>query len=93
MAETIPRLIGELTPRGSLAGELTPKTRIIGTLALGARVNEVYEGPYYVVPRAYDDIVLDTQDKLMTEDVTVSAVPYYETSNLSGGFTVYIARE
>ena len=48
-----------------------------------------YEGDYIVTPRAHEEVVLDTDNKLMTDDVTVLEIPYYETSNLSGT-TVYI---
>lgn len=51
-----------------------------------------YEGPYTVTPLARNQTVLDTNGKLMTDDVTVLEVPYWETSNISG-MTVYIANE
>lgn len=50
-----------------------------------------YLGPYQVVPLAFDDQTLETKDKLCTEDIIVEKVPLWETSNLSGGYTVYIA--
>ena len=98
-----PALSGEITPRGSISGSLTahgsivgemsPRATIVGSLAMKGLQGDVYEGQTYVVPRAYDNVVLETQYKLMNDNVTVSAVPFFETSNLSGGFTVYIARE
>lgn len=54
---------------------------------------EHYEGPYEVIPKAFNETVLETKDLLMDDDVTVLKIPYYETSNLSGGYTVYIAGE
>lgn len=51
---------------------------------------EYYNGPYEVTPRAYNKIILETDNKLMKDDVLVNEVPYYETSNISGN-TVYIA--
>ena len=53
----------------------------------------VYDGDYVVIPQADDAVVLETQSKLMTDDVTVTKIPYWETSNLSGGNTVFIASE
>lgn len=53
---------------------------------------DVYEGEYVVVPKAHESTILETRDKTMTDDVTVTKVPYYETSNLTGE-TVYIAAE
>ena len=49
---------------------------------------DYYEGDYVVIP----DIVsqeLETKDKIMNDNVTISDIPYYETSNDSG-ITVYI---
>lgn len=48
-----------------------------------------YEGPYEVTPMAVEQ-VLDTSRKMMREDVTVHEVPYHETTNESGGYTVSI---
>ena len=48
-----------------------------------------YEGPYVVTPKAWEEIILDTDYKLMKDDVTVLEIPYYETSNVSG-LTAYI---
>lgn len=58
----------------------------------GASSASVYTGAYEVTPSASDEQVLSTTNKLLTQDVTVHTVPYYETSNLTGE-TVYIASE
>lgn len=50
-----------------------------------------YEGEYVIIPLAYDQQILDTKDKLCRENIIVKEVPLWETSNLSGGNTVYIA--
>ncbi len=66
-------------------------------LALDTRiVNEIvnvdhYEGSYDITPLAYYEQILPTKDKMCDDDIMVRRVPYYETSNLSGGNTVYIA--
>ena len=52
-----------------------------------------YEGPYEITPKAWVDQTLETEGLLMTDDVTVFKVPYYETSNLFDGKTAYIAEE
>lgn len=52
-----------------------------------------YEGPYEVTPKAWNDQTLETEGLLMTDDVTVFKVPYYETINLFDGKTAYIAEE
>lgn len=50
-----------------------------------------YEGEYIVTPLAFTDQELETKDKVLTDNVVVLKVPKYETSNVSGGKTVYIA--
>ena len=50
---------------------------------------ETYTGDYIVIPTAVAQ-VLDTDHKLLLDDVTVTAIPYTEVSNPSGGYTVSI---
>ena len=68
---------------GTLSGQLY---RYIGGEA------DIYTGEYVVTPIPFNDQVLETKEKLMADDVTVLAIPYYETSNTSG-ITVYIGGE
>lgn len=49
-----------------------------------------YLGPYQVIPKAWEDQILPTNGKNMTDDVTVFEVPYDETAN-QYGTTVVIA--
>lgn len=48
-----------------------------------------FEGDYTVTP-AVDAQTLETKQKLMTDNVTIKEIPFYDTSNNSGGTTVYI---
>lgn len=48
-----------------------------------------YTGAYHVKP-SQDEQTLHTAQKVMTGDVTVEEIPYYETTNESGGYTVII---
>lgn len=54
------------------------------------RSGDIYDGEYVVTPKAWEEVVLETQGYLMRDDVTVLEIPYYETSNLSGGKTAII---
>lgn len=51
-----------------------------------------YTGAYEVTPKAYEEQILETAHKYLTQNVTVHEVPIYVTSNPSGE-TVYIASE
>lgn len=59
-------------------------------------VNEIidvdpYEGSYDITPLAFNEQLLPTTGKYCDDDILVRSVPFYETSNVSGGYTVYIA--
>lgn len=51
-----------------------------------------YDGEYTVIPKADREQVLQTNGKRMTDDVSVTRIPYYQASNVSGD-TVYIGME
>lgn len=50
---------------------------------------DYFDGEYIVIPTAEDQF-LETEEKLMRDDVTVTAIPYEEVSNPAGGVTVTI---
>lgn len=50
---------------------------------------EIYGGSYEVTPRLYAQS-LDTDGKLMEDDVTVHEIPISHTTNPTGGLTVLI---
>lgn len=81
--------------------ELSRITAIVSTISqlsgnIGAITINVggrpYEGDYTVTPKV-DQQTLDTKGAIMRDDVTILAIPYFETSNNSGGNTAYIAKE
>lgn len=53
---------------------------------------EPYDGPYEVTPKVSAQ-TLPTAKKLMLDDVSVRAIPYFDVSNPAGGNTIYIANE
>ena len=76
------KLVGTLTGRQTLVGVLTvPST--------GCQ-HPHYRGEYIVTPLAWEETILETDGKVMDNDVTVLEVPYAEVSNLHGT-TVTIA--
>ncbi len=59
----------------------------------GGEIIDDYEGGAYdVTPLPFESQTFETKGKRMTDDVTVRAIPYYETSNVSG-ITIYIGGE
>lgn len=51
-----------------------------------------YEGSYTATPKV-DAQTLPTAQKFLDRDITINAIPIYETSNDANGTTVYIAKE
>lgn len=94
MNEQVIGVIREQTEQTiEVAAELTECTVDIEREYITVVGGTVYDGSYEVTPKAWNDQILQTEGKLMVEDVTVLKVPYYETSNLFDGLTVFIAEE
>ena len=90
MPDYIGVLNGFLTPQGGISGELSSDGSLQGLISYPSEVVvDVYSGDYVVDPD-FDGRVLDTRDKLMTDDVTINAIRVTKTSNLFGGQTVVI---
>ena len=51
---------------------------------------EEYVGQYEVIPLPLVEQILQTTNKVLTEDVVVAPIPYATVSNLAGGYTAII---
>ena len=60
---------------------------------LGIAEEYEHSGSYEVTPKAHQTQTLDTSGKVLSDDLVIHEVPYYQTSNSSGGVTSYIAKE
>jgi hypothetical protein len=65
---------------GNLSGKLSPADYDV----------ETYDGPYEVIPDAFEPQILATKNRLLKQNIFVSGIPYSETSNAAGGKTFYI---
>ena len=93
IVEPLASLEGSLTAISTLQGEVSGDAKSLsGELSTHPKV-PVYVGDYEVTPKANDDQILETKDKLMNDNITVFKVPRYDTTNLGGGLTVFIAEE
>lgn len=72
--------------------EIGTDSQTIG-MSVGTEYNMIegdpYEGTYEVTPRVYAQS-LETEGKLMSDDVTIYEIPVTRTSNPQGGLTVLI---
>ena len=59
---------------------------------INVTINDVpaYEGNYVVIPETSSQ-TLETKDKKMLDDILIREIPYYETTNIQNGITVFIA--
>lgn len=76
-----------------IIGNISPINKISGNITYGVGEGDtavIYDGDYDVVPLAFQETILSTKNKKLTDDILVQEIPYYETSNLSGGNTVFI---
>lgn len=65
--------------------------RVIGGEWAAAEL-PVYSGEYAITPTV-DGQTLETAQKLMTDNLTVKQIPFFDVGNNSGGSTVYIGTE
>lgn len=87
---------GEVCLESSIDGDTLLSDTLDGEsgvfYAVSAQEHETYEGAYVVIPMVDTEQTLLTADKIMSDDVTVRAIPYYETSNPYGK-TIYIGED
>lgn len=69
------------------ARNITTVMVIVEAASVRAGSGEEYKGPYDVKPQLENAVVIQTKNKLMLDDVTVSKIPTYEVSNTAGGIT------
>lgn len=74
-----------------VAGQPVKMTVTEATIVHGGGSAPPYTGPYTVTPKV-EAQTLETAQKLMTDDVSVKAIPYYEMDNKEGT-TVFIGSE
>lgn len=78
-----------------LHGTLTATSATLhGTLSARSVIGaEIYDGVYSVHSAAHEMQELPTANKHLVKNITVEKIPYYETSNMSDGITIYIGDE
>lgn len=65
-----------------------PMISLSGTLRYTSSI-PTYNGVYSVTPNSNEQ-VLETRGLKMRQDVSVKPIPYFETTNDAGGYTVII---
>ena len=79
--------------KGILSGYVNSSTVLgqlnLGTIEIIRRDFPNYEGEYEATPNIEEQI-LPTKNKSMIDDLVIHEIPYFETSNPSGGYTAII---
>ena len=82
-------LVGVIHGNQNIVGHIKESGVLSGNIAIGGNVYPFYDGEYEVTPRVHEQI-LDTDGKVMSDDVTVHEIPVTRTTNPYGGQTVVI---
>lgn len=94
-----PKLIGKIENAGGIKGMINAGLNMVGviksdllsgTLDIGGTYQD-YSGSYNVTPKTEGQI-LETENKILRQDVLIKRIPYFETSN-DYGETIYIGSE
>lgn len=88
------KISGNISSTNRMNGNIRSAQKIKGNITYGNGGDvsiPIYNDEYEVIPLAFQETVLDTTGKYMQRDIIIKEIPYYETSNLGGGITVYIA--
>lgn len=81
-------LIGKLYSCGTISGTINSHLVLSGIVAMTPNLED-YVGNYTIIPD-FTQQVMPTNDKHMTDDVTIESIPYSEVANQSGGLTINI---
>lgn len=85
---------GNIKGSGKVAGKIQKASGVTGNVMAGGMVDApAYTGATTVTPKARQEQVLNTSNKLLKSDIVVLEIPYFETSNENNGYTVYIGNE
>lgn len=90
--QALDSLSGKMSGQSILRGTLSSSESLNGAICV-AKEYDAYSGDYKVIPKASGSQILNTANKVLKEDILVTEVPYWETSNESNGLTAYIAKE
>ena len=96
-------MIGNVRSKASISATVSSKSSIgafidsstlLGDIKIGAveiirRALPDYEGSYEATPTT-DPQVMPTSGRSMLDDFVIHEIPYFETSNPSGGYTAII---
>lgn len=83
-------ITGVVTLFQHLSGTISVSQGLTGKISLGYEIHpELYDGQYEAIPMTTGQ-TLQTRETFLTDDITITPIPYFDVSNTSGGSTIYI---
>lgn len=82
---------GVIAAKATLGGSLQKDASLAGIVQMPVGF-EKYKGEYVITPKL-DKQIVEAKDKVMSDDITIKSIPYYEVSNTHGGTTFIIGGE
>ena len=94
-------MVGEVYQKKKISGTIKSHMKMTGTIKSHGAIfgvlsipvihdsGEPYTGEYEVTPK-FEEQILATSNKTLSNDVTIHEIYVSKTSNPSGGYTVYI---
>jgi hypothetical protein len=86
-------LTGKLSANRRISGKIRGEQKLIGVIQPSTDSechHREYDGEYEVIPKAYEKTVLETNKRIMKDNITVHEIPITIVTNLSGGSTACI---
>lgn len=75
---------------GTIGGSIK-RREISGNITIPSLIHmEYFQGPYEITPKINRSVVLQTNNKTMTDNVTVNEITVASVQNPQGGKTVWI---
>lgn len=84
-------LKGKLNDLGQIKGKLFSDYSMVVDIGNASISRPNYDGDYTITP-SINEQTLETKNKVMTDDLNIKQIPYFQTSNEYGD-TIYIGKE
>ena len=82
---------GVIYTSGELKGRINTNNSITAIIDTESISRPNYDGDYTIIPSIIEQ-TLETNNKVMTDNLNIKQIPYFQTSNQYGD-TIYIGKE
>lgn len=82
---------GVIYTSGELKGRINNNNSMTAIIDIESISRPNYDGDYTIIP-SINEQTLETKNKVMTDNLNIKQIPYFQTSNQYGD-TIYIGKE